>query len=350
MRKMTTPSGGGQKKFSSAPVITRPVVPPPGGSTSVHPTSSSNTRTTTYNTSTTNAGATSRSGSSMSTGLKVMIGVILAVIAFVFINVMSHIDRDTSDTISIINGDFTIFVGQTAEVRIRSSASRLTANFDSCIDAEWNKGKSSGGTYYLNVTGTSVGTCTLTIRKKDNEKIYDTITIRVIPAESGGVAAGDSNGIVDANGDDVVVVQPIDRKHDTKGTAMSITVNTSTTDSIDSSSDEAWYVFSLNAPGYISITFEHESANTTNYLWDLYLYRDDGSTFYDEGSRYWSVDGEKGLTTCNVGLPAGTYYFRVDAYSSSNWSRKNYSYVINYEISDSWEKEINNANQVLKKG
>lgn len=113
----------------------------------------------------------------MSTGLKVLIGAILAIIAFIFFSVMSNVDRDT---VTIINDDFSISVGQTAEVRIRSSAPRLTADWNSCVDAEWNNDKSSGNMYYINLTGLSPGTCTLKIYKTANEDVFDTVNVTVI--------------------------------------------------------------------------------------------------------------------------------------------------------------------------
>ena len=100
---------------------------------------------------------------------------------------MSNVDRDT---IEILNDDLTLAVGETAEIRIRSSAHRLTANSNDCIETSWNNGKASGDRYYVDVTGLEEGVCNLKIYKTDNSEIYDTVRIDVIASDEQQEAAG----------------------------------------------------------------------------------------------------------------------------------------------------------------
>ena len=115
--------------------------------------------TTTHATTQSNAAYSGSSSSkSGSKGLTIFVCAIIAVIAIVFVSFMSKVDRDT---IEILNDDLTLAVGETVEIRIRSSAHRLTANSNDCIETSWNNGKASGDKYYVDVTGLEEGVCNL---------------------------------------------------------------------------------------------------------------------------------------------------------------------------------------------
>ena len=244
-KAMNTQVGGGQKRFTSAPIVQRPVVPPPSGARSSSGTAHS-TGSSTYRASTANAGTSGHSGSSMSTGLKVLIGAILAIIAFIFFSVMSNVDRDT---VTIINDDFSISVGQTAEVRIRSSAPRLTADWNSCVDAEWNNDKSSGNMYYINLTGLSPGTCTLKIYKTANEDVFDTVNVTVIEEVSN--EGGLTDAEVSPSSTNIIMLSDLDSWNKSDfgigpWTYQSITDNMGDVYESYYSSDEGWAEYILN--------------------------------------------------------------------------------------------------------
>ena len=124
--------------------------------------------------------------------------------------------------------------------------------------------------------------------------------------------------------------------------ADSVDLNTNYSGAITSSYDSDWYTFTMTESGYISIVFEHKLWDSGYTYWEMYLYRDDGSTYYDGGSRYWSIPGDDGRTTCNIGLAEGTYYLVVRPYSSNTWSSKTYNFTVNFSASATWESELNN--------
>lgn len=343
MQLASTPSLT-QKKFTNAPIVQAPVAPPK--STSIQ------TPTTTYVPQRTAAVGTATQSSAnrytMTSKTKVVIAAVIAVIAIIFISIMSNVDRDTVD---IVSDNITVAVGETVQIRVSSTNSRLSATYTNNIDVEWNNGRQSGKNYYLNVIGISEGTAELTIYKRENEAISDTIRINVVAASQKGISnniegiPGETSDIGSSN------VSETNKEHTSQNTALSIGINSSISDSLQSGNSSNWYVFSLAEQGYITIGFEHDQINSTSTYWELYLYRDDGSTYYDGGSSYWSVPGEEGLTTCNIGLPAGIYFLKVAPYSSSRWSDNSYTFSVSFSVATDWEKELNNdkycANEIV---
>ena len=97
------------------------------------------------------------------------------------------------NSIDIVAEDFTIAVGQTAELRIDSSVSRLNANYNDCIDTYWSNDKTSGDNYYLEVTGVEEGTCYLKVHDYNNADLYDTVTIYVVSSGE-DITTGDGTG------------------------------------------------------------------------------------------------------------------------------------------------------------
>ena len=177
----------GQKKFASAPVIGQPVMPTHTSRQSTSVGHSTTTHATTQSNAAYSGSSSSKSGSK---GLTIFVCAIIAVIAIVFVSFMSKVDRDT---IEILNDDLTLAVGETVEIRIRSSAHRLTANSNDCIETSWNNGKASGDKYYVDVTGLEEGVCNLKIYKTDNSEIYDTVRIDVIASDEQQESAGSLN-------------------------------------------------------------------------------------------------------------------------------------------------------------
>lgn len=128
--------------------------------------------------------------------------------------------------------------------------------------------------------GISEGTAELTIYKRENEAISDTIRINVVAASQKGISnniegiPGETSDIGSSN------VSETNKEHTSQNTALSIGINSSISDSLQSGNSSNWYVFSLAEQGYITIGFEHDQINSTSTYWELYLYRDDGSTYY----------------------------------------------------------------------
>lgn len=141
--------------------------------------------------------------------LFIILFAIVAVIAVIFIATTSGGKDDdggfvgSKNEIDILADNITIAIGQTAELRISSSVSKLNANYNDCIDTYWNNDKTSGDTYYLEVTGMEVGTCYLKVQDYNNSDLYDTVVINVVASED-EVSTGDNQG------SSVVVKQTLD--------------------------------------------------------------------------------------------------------------------------------------------
>ena len=316
-----------QKKFTSMPKVQAPASP-------VGYTSGQGPNTTAYVPSKNSAAgaATQKTArqNAMATKTKVVIAVVIVAIVIVFISIMKNVDRDSVDFTS---HNVTVAVGETVQVRVSSTTSKLSARFSNNIDVEWNNDKQSGKYYYLDVTGINAGNAELLVFKPDNEKISDSIIITVIATQ--GATSGEVNDISSSPNE-------TSQEHTSKDAALSIEVNSAVSDFLRADGASNWYVFLLTEPGCVAIEFEHDQVNSSDDYWRLYLYRDDGSTFYDGGSRYWSVPGDQGLTTCSIGLPEGKYFLRIAPDSSVSWSGNNYTVNVSFTPTASWERELNN--------
>ena len=137
----------------------------------------------------------------------------------------------------------------------------------------------------------------------------------------------------------------------TKSTSQSIPLNTAVNGSIYTRGDIDWFKFTLPDDGYIYVSFDHEYVDTNDRLWKFNLYQSDGYTTLDGSGWYWYANGNKLSDQPTVyipdhiymGLPAGTYYIKLEAYSSSQYSSKNYSLSINHNSANNWEKESNST-------
>ena len=106
---------------------------------------------------------------------------------------------------------------------------------------------------------------------------------------------------------------------------------------LSSYSDVDWYSFTIGSNGYISLTLNHEYEDNTSKCWDVCLYKQDGSEMHTMG-----VNGNiTSVRSCRIGLPAGTYYVKVQKgyYHSS----VNYNLRVNYVAADFWEREYNDT-------
>ncbi len=115
--------------------------------------------------------------------------------------------------------------------------------------------------------------------------------------------------------------------------ANTISVNQMISGYTDQNSDDDWYKFTLDADGYISITVNHEYGSTNQ---KIYLYTYNGSEKKEHLYKNVATESET-LTTANHGLKKGTYYLLIHSSVKGN----SYSFSVNYEKSDYWEKEFN---------
>ena len=103
------------------------------------------------------------------------------------------------------------------------------------------------------------------------------------------------------------------------------------------STDHDYYKFALNSDGHIRIDFGKEYDSNDSHGWDVILY-----SFDQEEMISWTFycGNTKTDSTCEYGLPKGTYYILVKPrdYYDTNVT---YNFKINFSASDAWEREPN---------
>lgn len=123
------------------------------------------------------------------------------------------------------------------------------------------------------------------------------------------------------------------------GTAKAIDVNKSYTSNLLGYADKDWFKFTLTKPGKVSVSFTHEYVDEDDVLWYISLYNENQTKI----GNLWSFVGEKikTETTCNHGLPAGTYYVMVESNGHNLYSTADFDIKVNFTASTNWEKEFN---------
>ena len=128
--------------------------------------------------------------------------------------------------------------------------------------------------------------------------------------------------------------------NDSMNSAQSISVNKNISGALNKSGDKDWYQFTLSEAGVVSYSFKHDYKDSGNEYWRAALYDADGAKL-NELVGYRANDRST-VTSCHVGLPAGTYYFEVD--TSYWWSAEhNYTFNIVFENEELWETEDNSS-------
>lgn len=121
--------------------------------------------------------------------------------------------------------------------------------------------------------------------------------------------------------------------------ANSISVNTNYYGSCVTSSDRDNFEFTLNNPGYISFDFQHSYVDYSYSIVSVSLYNSDNSELCS-----YRIDGNNTgtLESTPIGVPAGTYYFKVNSSTSYQFT---YEFKVNYTSTNNWEKEFNDLPQ-----
>ena len=114
--------------------------------------------------------------------------------------------------------------------------------------------------------------------------------------------------------------------NDTIVTANTISAGTTVFGSTHSEDSEDWYKFTTNRDGYVWIDFTHDYGASSHYV---YLYSYDGTNDKEHMDFYISNSQEK-KSSAKQGLSAGTYYIKVNRYSSYT---TNYSLKVNFSTS-----------------
>lgn len=129
--------------------------------------------------------------------------------------------------------------------------------------------------------------------------------------------------------------------NDTMATANRIYTDNSVHGSISSYRDVDWYQFYVYGNGYFNISFSHSTNGYSSSYWTIYLYDSNNNPIAGLTDGI-SVPGNLStLTTSNFGVPSGTYYIKITSGSYS--SSYDYSMIVNYTHSGSWEREDNSS-------
>ena len=271
-----------------------------------------------------------------------------AVLFFIFLVKSCPGSSTPKSSVEILTGDSTVTVGETIQIRIRSTTSRVAADYDADeISFAWGSTQQQSGGYYIiyaNVTGRSAGNSTLKISISGNESVFDTISISV-KSNSIGTQAQSNNSenqnTVDTN------------DGSSMARAKTLTSNTETTGSIKPSSGVMWYVLTLDEPGTVIFNMKYPQQEYTYSYWELYVYTKDNSSnpimscSYSGRSSDFSdyVDANSQL----LGLDAGTYYVKIT--DGSYHSSATYTLAAVYAATEKCEMEPNasyGAASVLK--
>ncbi len=128
--------------------------------------------------------------------------------------------------------------------------------------------------------------------------------------------------------------------NDTLETANLISPNYQVTGALSTSSDADWFCFTLSKDGMVSVTFGHEYIDSSYNYWGTSLYTAGNEELT---SASWAGNTMTEETSCEVGLPAGTYYLRIKRANNVYYSWATYHFTLNYTASDAWEKEQNDT-------
>ena len=103
------------------------------------------------------------------------------------------------------------------------------------------------------------------------------------------------------------------------------------------SDDYDYYQFTTTSVGYVSLSFAHDYADYSGRCWKVSLYN---SSSEELMYRSYVGDTTAENTSTKIGLPAGTYYVKVNCYYHEDVP---YSLKVNYVSTSEWEKEFNDT-------
>ena len=135
-------------------------------------------------------------------------------------------------------------------------------------------------------------------------------------------------------------VEVVTEEAEPKESSNAIRINTNSVkkDALSESCDEKNYYFTINSAGVISLSFGKGYDSDSSHGWEVTLY---DSSQNELMSREYSCNNTETETTCKVGVPAGTYYIKVERRAYTYQSDATYSLKVNYSASSVWESEFN---------
>jgi hypothetical protein len=124
-------------------------------------------------------------------------------------------------------------------------------------------------------------------------------------------------------------------RNNTAATSQSMELNKIYTGSMQSSGDLDYYKIQLSKPG--NVTFKME--NQPSISWELTILDESGKVYRSHSTN--SSSNATGWRTADVGLPAGTYYIKVDGDYYTTF--KTYKIEASFVEGNNFEKEFNNS-------
>ena len=119
--------------------------------------------------------------------------------------------------------------------------------------------------------------------------------------------------------------------------ATTIAVNKEYSGALTMEDDVDEYQFTIPSDGLITLGFMHEYIDSTKNYWTIEILDSYKNVYL---TRSFTGDAMVEKKTCNVGLPAGTYFLKIEPFF---WSRTPYTFNLYYEPSTVFETEINNT-------
>lgn len=109
--------------------------------------------------------------------------------------------------------------------------------------------------------------------------------------------------------------------------------------------DVDWYTFDTEEDGHISVRFLHDRIDKTSNYWTITVYKYEDEKPKKFATYNVAANNEK-FTTCNIGVPAGTYFVEIAAVSAYNTSTTPYEMTVMFapngeEGKNDWETEFN---------
>lgn len=128
--------------------------------------------------------------------------------------------------------------------------------------------------------------------------------------------------------------------NNTSSEADTIKLNTAIYGATSSSADVDWYKFVVEKAGYITIAFNHDTVESSNEYWRMYILQSDAVTYYDNVNTCYGFKGNQNGSSCKMGVAPGTYYIKIN---TSSYSSNTYNIKVNFTEANNWETEVNNT-------
>ena len=121
------------------------------------------------------------------------------------------------------------------------------------------------------------------------------------------------------------------------GSATAIRINTYVDENISGGDDVDYFKFTLPSRGYISVSFSHDYVDEGD-KWTVQILNANNAVFVEQ-----SFQGrtQTEVTTCDIGLEAGTWYVKVAPYSRYYPCSAAYQFKVNFTATNTWEREFN---------